>query len=85
MAKRGFAVHSGLVDERQFFTPAELAAMYVNAIKVRIMPDNDLGSKETEALDSVIEKIENIMPELGTYYADPEAEHDAELSEGVEP
>jgi len=83
-AARDFAVKSGLVDERQIFTGNELAAIYNNAIKIRIMPDNDLTAKETEALDSVIEKIEYLVPELAEIVSSVfENEHEAE-QEGVE-
>jgi hypothetical protein len=63
-AARDFAVRSGLIDERQFFTTAELSAVYANAIKVRIMPGNDLSAQETETIDSIIEKVEFLVPEL---------------------
>ena len=83
-ALRDFAVKSGLVDERQIFTGNELAAIYNNAIKIRIMPDNDLTAQETEALDSVIEKIEYLVPELADIVASVfENEHEAE-QEGTE-
>ena len=71
-----------LVDVRQFFTETELAAVYANAIKIRIMPDNELCSGETAALNSVIDKIESVMPELGGCYVSVGLEHDAE--QGVE-
>ncbi len=86
-AARDFAVRSGLINENEFFTAAELTTMYVNAVTVRIMPGNDLSAKETKALDSLIEKIEHLAPWLADAGspADLANEHDNGLSEEGEP
>jgi len=63
-AMQDFAIRSGLVDERQFFSTDELTAIHLNLVKRRITPDNDMFHHEIQALDAIVEKIENIMPEL---------------------
>jgi len=63
-AMQDFAIRSGLVDERQFFNTDELTAIHLNLVKRRITPDNDMFHHEIQALDAIVEKIENIMPEL---------------------
>ena len=85
-AMQDFAIRSGLVDERQFFTDKDMTAIHLGLVKMRIMPDNDLFAHEIEALDGVVEKIEGILPELADLdiHFDYENEFGNGLSEGVE-
>jgi len=77
-------VMCGLVDVRHYFTETDLSVIHANLVKVRMMPDNDLDSNEIANIDTLIEKIEDIAPELGGLAADFDctAEHDTE--QGVE-
>jgi len=63
-AARDFAVRSGLVDERQFFTEEELSMLHANLFRARLILDSELASDETESFDAIMEKIESIVPAL---------------------
>jgi hypothetical protein len=85
-AMQDFAIRSGLVDERQFFTDEDMTAIHLGLVKMRVMPGNDLFAHEIEALDGVVEKIEGILPELASLdvHFDYENEFGSALSEEVE-
>ena len=84
-AMQDFAIRSGLVDERQFFTDKDMTAIHANLVKMRIMPNNDLFFHETEALDAVVEKIEGILPELSELDIHFDFENEFGRDLGVEP
>jgi len=49
---------------QNFFSVAEVASIYANLSKLRMLPNNDLSHEEIVELDSIVEKIEDVMPEL---------------------
>ena len=83
-AKQGFAVASGLVDEKHFFTEKGLTAIYDNLMKQLMTPDNGLDSQAVQESEYILAKIEDLMPSLGgcDLSADFEAEYDAEQGVG---
>jgi hypothetical protein len=84
-AKRGFAVASGLVDERQFFTEKGLTAIYDNLMKQLMASDNGLDSRAAQESEYILAKIEDIMPSLAGLDSSDGLEAENSLSEGVEP
>jgi len=77
-AARDFAVKSNLINEWQIFTNDELSTLHSSLVDMRIKPDNNLNSQETAELDTLISKIENIVPTLGDVSTAAEHENDAE-------
>lgn len=59
-----FAVRSGLVDEKKMFSETDLKIIHSGLVKMRTI-DNDLGSEDMESVAALIDKIEDIVPELG--------------------
>jgi len=66
-AMQNFAVKSGLVDERRFFNEKELADIYSNLVKMRIIKDKELTIDENIIIDNLTYKIESVMPGLKSY------------------
>lgn len=59
-----FAIRSGLVDQKKLFSESEMKTIYSGLIKLR-MDDNELGQDELETVAGIVDKIEDIIPELG--------------------
>ena len=62
-AYESFATRSGLVDEKKLFGDKELKLIHEGLIKVRT-DDMDLSSTDLEMAGCIIERIEEIVPEL---------------------
>jgi hypothetical protein len=84
-AKQGFAISSGLVDERQFFTEKGLTAIYDNLMKQLMTPDNGLDGQAAQESEYILAKIEDLMPALGGYDTSRGLENESDIAEGVEP
>lgn len=59
-----FALRSGLVDEKKMFSETELKILHAGLVKMRTI-DNDLGAEDLNSVGELIDKIEDIIPELG--------------------
>jgi hypothetical protein len=81
---RGFAVNSGLIDERQLFSKNELTAIHDGLSNFVMTPDNNLDFEAGQAVDGIICKIENLMPALAGRDISSELDNETDLSEGVE-
>lgn len=62
-AGQDFAKRSGLVDEKALFTETELMVLHSNLIKLSMKSDQ-LNNDEMLELGRMIEKIEEVVPEL---------------------
>lgn len=62
-AGQDFAKRSGLVDEKALFTETELMVLHSNLVKLS-MKSEHLNNDEMLELGRMIEKIEDIVPEL---------------------
>lgn len=62
-AGQDFAKRSGLVDEKALFTETELKALHVSLVKMNVL-DNNVSNDERLSVGRIIDKIEDIMPEL---------------------
>ncbi len=62
-AFESFAVRSGLVDEKKLFTETELKVIHAGLVKMRTT-DNDMDSQDLESVGQLVDKIEDILPEL---------------------
>lgn len=63
-AFENFALRSGLVDEKKLFSETELKVLHSGMIKMRTT-DNDLNQEDLDSVAALIDKIEDILPELG--------------------
>ncbi len=63
-AFENFALRSGLVDEKKMFTETELKVLYAGLIKLRT-EDSELDQSGMESVAALVERIEDIVPELG--------------------
>lgn len=74
-AGQDFAKRSGLVDERALFSETELKILHSNLVKMNVL-DNNVSNDDCFSVGRIIDKIEDIMPELkdGDYDFDFEAE-----------
>ena len=63
-AYEDFAVRSGIVDEKKLFSETELKIIYSGLLKVRTL-DQEFGEEELEVAGQLIDKIEELIPELG--------------------
>lgn len=59
-----FAVRSGLVDGKKMFTEAELKILHAGLVKLRT-EDQELDKDGMESVAALVERIEDIVPELG--------------------
>lgn len=59
-----FAVRSGLVDGKKLFTETELKVLHAGLVKMRT-EDQGLDQKGMESVAALVERIEDIVPELG--------------------
>lgn len=84
-AGQDFAKRSGLVDEKALFTETELKILHSNLVKMNVL-DNNVSNDDRFSVGRIIDKIEDIMPELksGDYDFDFEAEfmRDADMEIG---
>ncbi|HCA28474.1 MAG TPA: hypothetical protein DEP23_02275 [Ruminococcaceae bacterium] len=62
-AGQDFAVRSGLVDEKALFTETELKVIHSDLVKMNIL-DNNVSNDDRMAVGRIIDKIEDIIPEL---------------------
>ena len=62
-ATQDFAIRSGLVDEKALFTETELMILHSNLVKLTML-DNNLSNDDMLSVGRMIEKIEDIVPEL---------------------
>lgn len=62
-AGQDFAKRSGLVDEKALFTETELMVLHSNLVKLSMKSDH-LNNDEMLELGRMIEKIEEVVPEL---------------------
>lgn len=83
-AGQDFAIRSGLVDEKALFSETELKIIHSDLVKLNVL-DNDVSNDDRLAVGRIIDKIEDIIPELREQYDfDYEAEfvRDAEMEIG---
>ncbi|MGV8147040.1 MAG: hypothetical protein ACLKAK_11880 [Alkaliphilus sp.] len=62
-AKENMALRSGLIDRNKMFNETELKLIHTNLINYVVMNPN-IEYKAEEAIGSVLDKIENIIPEI---------------------
>lgn len=63
-AFENFALRSGLVDEKKLFSETDLKILHAGLIKMRTI-DKDLDQEDLNSVATLIDKIEDIVPELG--------------------
>lgn len=63
-AYEDFAVRSGMVDEKKLFSENELKMIYRGLLKVQTL-DQEFCEEELEVAGKLIDKIEELIPELG--------------------
>jgi hypothetical protein len=56
-------VRSGLVDEKALFSETELKLIHADLVKLNVL-DNNVSNDDRIAVGRIIDKIEDIMPEL---------------------
>lgn len=76
-AKKDFATRSGLIQEKVLFEPEQLKQIY-SALLFQGKNDDELTYSTEKELHTVIEKLENICPDLKELQAPQEQEHEAE-------
>ncbi|MHB8125380.1 MAG: hypothetical protein ACYDEJ_06990 [Desulfitobacteriaceae bacterium] len=62
-ATQDFAIRSGLVDEKALFSETELMVLHSNLVKLTLL-DNNLANDDMISVGQMIDKIEDIVPEL---------------------
>ena len=62
-AFENFALRSGLVDEKKLFSETELKILHAGLVKMRTV-DNDLDAEDLSSVADLIDRIEDIVPEL---------------------
>lgn len=62
-AFENFALRSGLVDEKKLFSETELKVLHAGLVKMRTV-DNDLDAEDLNSVAALIDRIEDIVPEL---------------------
>jgi hypothetical protein len=63
-ALQNFATRSGLVDERLLFSETELKIIRSNLIKMAVNFDAEMSAGSIKALKTLVERIEEVKPEL---------------------
>lgn len=63
-AFENFALRSGLVDEKKLFSETDLKILHAGLVKMRTI-DKDLDQEDLNSVAALIDKIEDIVPELG--------------------
>lgn len=59
-----FALRSGLVDGKKLFTETELKVLHAGLVKMRT-EDQELDKDDMDTVAALVERIEDIVPELG--------------------
>jgi hypothetical protein len=79
-AKENMATRCGLIDRSKMFTETEMKLIYTNLISY-VGLDTDIEYKNEKAIGSVLDKIENIVPEIVRHekYEELELASDDEL------
>jgi len=62
-ATQDFAVRSGLVDEKALFSETDLMVLHSDLVKLSLL-DKDMTNDEVVSIGKMIERIEDIVPEL---------------------
>lgn len=62
-AGQDFAKRSGLIDEKSLFTETELKILHAGLVKMSIL-DNDVSESDRISVEHILDKIEDILPEL---------------------
>ena len=62
-AGQDFAKRSGLVDDNMLFSETELKILHSNLLKINIL-DNNVANDDRLSVGRIVDKIEEIMPEL---------------------
>mgnify|MGYP000053951078 FL=1 len=62
-AFENFALRSGLVDEKKLFSETDLKILHAGLVKMRTV-DNVLDSEDLNSVAALIDRIEDIVPEL---------------------
>lgn len=62
-AFESFATRSGLIDEKRLFSETDLKVIYAGLVKMRTT-DNDMTHDDLNSVERLVDKIEDILPEL---------------------
>ena len=62
-AFENFATRSGLVDEKKMFSETDLKIIHAGLVKMRTV-DDDLTHDDIDSVQRLVDKIEDILPEL---------------------
>lgn len=62
-AAQDFAIRSGLIDERTLFSESELRILHAGLVKMNVL-ENNVSNDDLMAVGQIIDKIEDIIPEL---------------------
>lgn len=62
-AFESFATRSGLIDEKKLFSETDLKVIHSGLIKMRTI-DDDLTADDLESVERLVDKIEDLIPEL---------------------
>ena len=62
-AGQDFAMRSGLIDEKALFSETELKIIHSDLVKMSVL-DNNVSNDDRISVGRIVEKIEDIMPEL---------------------
>ena len=81
-ALQDYAVRSGLVDEKNLFTETELKVLHTNLVSLVVNNNAEMDVENMEAIGKLIDKIEEIVPEL--HYDDTELDFENEFEQGEE-
>lgn len=82
-AMEEYAIRAGLIDARKLFSETELTFIHDQLVQFQISPSNDKTVEEFQTVCNVIDRIEEIVPELKdreiTLDYEQEFGHDMEL------
>jgi hypothetical protein len=62
-AFESFATRSGLIDEKRLFSETDLKIIHAGLVKMRTI-DSDLTQDDLNSVERLVDKIEDIIPEL---------------------
>lgn len=62
-AFESFATRSGLIDEKRLFSETDLKIIHAGLVKMRTI-DSDLTQDDLNSVERLVDKIEDIVPEL---------------------
>ena len=62
-AFESFATRSGLIDEKRLFSETDLKILHAGLVKMRTI-DSDLTQDDLNSVERLVDKIEDIIPEL---------------------